>query len=71
MTASRKDYVAVARAIREELDGTDPRDLRDRATIRVVAYAVAEAFASTSGYTPNGNRSFDSDRFLKACGVES
>jgi hypothetical protein len=75
MTATRKDYEAVASAIHDALwyvppDAPGRRAFRPfEAGVQAAAHAVADAFASTSGYTPNGNRRFDRERFLAACGL--
>lgn len=67
MSSSRKDYVAVAKAIS---DGylincmTDADVAMNTATRSKIAHQVADHFAAD-------NPAFDRARFLKACGVAS
>lgn len=63
MTMTRKDYNALAEAIRVTLrDHVDP-------TVADVAESIADTLYDAGGLNLNGNRRFDRDRFLKAAGI--
>ncbi len=70
---TRKDYNAIARALADTKPVTF---MESDAYLAAVATwvrdvrAVAKALSDLSGFTPNGNRRFDRDRFLAACGVQ-
>lgn len=58
---TRKDYQLIARTIYEaKAEGK---------SIDELAQAMAEELHRASGYTPNGNKSFNDDKFLTACGL--
>jgi hypothetical protein len=63
---SKKDYVAIAAALREAVDaaGSDG----ERAGLEFAAGRIAEVCRVAGGFTTNGNRSFDRERFMVACG---
>ena len=69
---TRKDYVAIAKALADQEPGR-----RDSDGAQTSAYdqwstdvlAIASALADLSGYDLNGNRRFDRDRFLAAVGM--
>lgn len=54
---SRKHFIAIAAAIRENLDSTDNKE-----AITIMARAIADVCAGANGQ-------FDRGRFLRACGV--
>jgi len=56
---TRKDYKLIA----EVLQDTNAKPAQ--------CLAMANALHRASGYTPNGNKSFDNQKFLIACGVAS
>ena len=68
MSASRKDYQAIADALartRPEADTPSPQTRRIQWEKDVAA--VARALHDTGGLDRNGNRRFDTDRFVAAC----
>ena len=66
MAMSKKDYVAVAAAIREQNPGPSRDETKEaeHATCCQIAYALADYFAAD-------NPRFARSRFLEACGVTS
>ena len=56
---TRKDYNLIAEVLKNTKATAE--------TCREMASELHKA----SKYTPNGNKSFDDDRFLKACGIEN
>jgi len=54
---TRKDYQLIARV------------LQDNNATASLCRAMADELHRASGYTPNGNKSFNDDKFLTACGV--
>jgi hypothetical protein len=63
----RGHFNALARALAE----TRPTDSPSRLSQwRYDVRAIAEVCYDASNFTPNGNRAFDQDRFLKACGLD-
>jgi len=52
---TRKDYIIIAEVLNDTEASNDTKE------------RMAEALKLNSGYTPNGNKSFDTERFLKAC----
>lgn len=67
---TRGHFEAIARTLREERpdrDGTRWADgARDEWSTTVLAFA--SLCHDSSNLTPNGNRAFDRERFLRACG---
>lgn len=55
---TRKDYRLIAGVLKDT-----------HATPRTCAQ-MANELHRASGYTPNGNKSFDDNKFLQACGVQ-
>jgi glutathione S-transferase len=74
MSTTRKDLYRIADALAESHPARsrypdNPETSARCAQWRQDVDRIADALTVTTGYTPNGNRSFDRDRFLKACGV--
>lgn len=66
MTTTRKDLVRLADAL--SLVKPDPESQTTRYLQWVTdVRAIADALEVTTGFTPNGNRSFDRERFYTAC----
>lgn len=63
--ASRKDYVAIASAIKQAATDTVP--LTDHETLMVMHVTLSEYVARALNAE---NSSFDKDRFLSACGYK-
>jgi hypothetical protein len=65
---TRKDYVAIARALGDQYpvyDTLHSRELDGRvAQWRSDVEAIADTLSDLSGYDANGNRRFDRDRFM-------
>lgn len=60
MAMSKKDYVAIAAVLNQQMDTkADPKRVQ---MIRIIAHALAGEFQK-------GNQRFDRMRFLQACGV--
>jgi hypothetical protein len=59
---TRKDYVLIASTIR---DLSEAPEVRQR-----VAAHFAFVLKMEGGYDANGNRRFDTDRFIRACGFD-
>ena len=55
---TRKDYQLIADVLK---NNHAPAEL---------CKEMADELHRASGYTPNGNKSFNDDKFLKACGVK-
>jgi hypothetical protein len=78
MTTTRKDLYRIADAFAQSKPDTKPEAHEYRAG-KLAALeqwlkdvrAVADALEVTTGFTTNGNRRFDRDRFYAACGVEA
>lgn len=70
---TRKDYVLIAEVLKNALDGQKPNShcqVKDATTaIYNIANDMADRLRQASGYTLNGNKSFDKTKFLTACGV--
>lgn len=62
---TRKDYQAIAAAVREGLDYAEDEGW----VVEYTAVRIADALEQSGGYDTNGNRRFKRDRFLSACGV--
>jgi hypothetical protein len=65
---SRKDYVAVAAAIRAELDSVGEKSGSDYYR-EAIARGIKDTAQSLSSVFAAGNPRFDRQRFLAACGV--
>jgi len=64
---SRKDYVAIAAILKNELAAYTPeRDPYAEIAAEVAVAAVAERIAT---YFASANPAFDRGRFLRACGI--
>ena len=55
---SRKDFVAIAKILKEHLDDKIPFEVADRTIV-----------GKFVGYFESDNPNFDADKFRKACGV--
>ena len=65
MSASRRDYVAIAKILANSYTAVAVRE-----QVRTeIARAIADHFHEVSPINRNGNRSFDRYRFLTAAGV--
>lgn len=70
MTTTRKDLYRIADAFAQSQPNPRGAFLEQEAHeqwLKDVA-AVADALNVTTGFTPNGNRSFSRERFYAACG---
>jgi len=67
MTTTRSDLYAIADALNLAKPDGKPSAASDQ-WVRDVR-AIATALNDTTGLNTNGNRRFDRDRFLKACGM--
>lgn len=67
---TRKDYEVIARVFNNAMIGYMGygRDA-ERACVVGLATRMADELLAASRFTPNGNKSFKVDVFLKACGV--
>jgi hypothetical protein len=63
---TRKDYVLIAATLASHRRVDYP----NRTDYLVLCERFAEALERSSGFNANGNRRFDRDRFLAACGVD-
>jgi hypothetical protein len=66
---TRKDYRAIAAAIREAGQIHKAYGFNEQMTTGIVAEFIASTLEANSGLDINGNRKFDRDTFLKAAGV--
>lgn len=66
MTTTRKDLYRIADALAQSKPDGEEEPCRLRQWIDDVD-VIADVLNVTTGRTPNGNRSFDRDRFLVAC----
>jgi len=70
MTKGHFDALAEALARQQPIaDGTRSQELY-REQWRADVEAITQLCHEMSNFTPNGNRAFDRERFLQACGVE-
>ncbi len=65
---TRKDYEAVARVFAYQMSAYSSEP-GSKAVIRDTAERMSAELLSASKFTPNGNKSFKPEVFLKACGV--
>jgi hypothetical protein len=66
---TRKDYRVLADTIRaERIEWLQTGGVGVKA-LDSLAKSIASTFYANSGFDGNGNRKFDRDRFLVACGV--
>lgn len=63
MSMSKKNYVAIAAIIQNARANTSPEDKVAREAITYIASDLARVFA-------RDNSRFNSDKFLRACGLE-
>ena len=60
MSMSRRDYVAIAAVLKN----VPPHPMKNR-----IAFALSRTLRDMSRLDINGNKLFDSDVFLAACGI--
>ena len=65
---TKGQFDALARALEQQRPAKNWENKRQQWEADVAA--IAEVCHDASNFTPNGNRAFDMDRFLKACGLE-
>lgn len=65
MATSRKDYIATAKVIREQVEATAKYEtaVPIRITLKCVAFDLASHFKAS-------NSNFDRHKFMSACGFE-
>lgn len=71
---TRKDYILIAAALKSARVSNsigDPNKALYNNGIDNAVAMLARALKDGSGFDLNGNRRFDTDRFLAACGVKS
>lgn len=69
MSATRKDYVALAAAIKRQL--TDARAFSSTdAEAAAIIRALREVARESASHFATGNERFDRGRFMHACGFE-
>ena len=67
MAMTRQHFNAIAETMRENMPNENWLNKRQQWETDV--RALADMCHDASNFTPNGNRAFDRDRFLKACGI--